>query len=281
MADVQDVLNTLATTVAGILYPNGTGGGSVTGSPIKVMTGWPVPNILQTDLSAGTSHVSVFESPGSERNTTRYAPKGHVMSIAPATITLAAVGRALTVGGAMPSPFTPENVAVIVEGQAFIYPIQPTDTLTSIATGLSSLIAVEFPGTISSGAVITLPVGVSAQAARVGTTGIVTTEWERQEQLFQITVWAPDSPTRATIGAAIKAALAQINFLTMIDGFGARCRYKSSRLSDEVQNAAVYRRDLFYTVEYATTVTEQVATVVAVTTTYETEAGTPILIRSY
>jgi len=140
---------------------------------------------------------------------------------------------------------------------------------------------VEFPGTISSGAVITLPVGVSAQAARVGTTGIVTTEWERQEQLFQITVWAPDSPTRATIGAAIKAALAQINFLTMIDGFGARCRYKSSRLSDEVQNAAVYRRDLFYTVEYATTVTEQVATVVAVTTTYETEAGTPILIRSY
>ena len=281
MADVQDVLNTLATYVAGVLYPNGTGSGSITGNPIKIMTGWPVPNVLQADLTAETSHVSVFESTGSERNVTRYAPKAHVMSIAAATITLAASGNTLTVGGAMPSPFTPENVAAIIEGQAFIYPVQTTDTLTSIATGLAALIAVAFPGTVSSGSVITLPAGIAPSAARVGATGTVTTEWERQEQLFQVTVWAPDPTTRATIGAAIKLALAQINFLTMIDGFGARCRYKSSRLSDEVQNANIYRRDLFYTVEYAPTVTEQVATVVAVTTEYETEDGTPILNRSY
>lgn len=280
MADVQDVLNTLATTVAGILYPTGTAGGSITGDPIKICTGWPVPNVLQADLETGTAHVSVFESPDSERNTTRYAPKGHVMSIAPATITLTSAGNVLTVGGAMPSPFSPQNVAAIIDGQAFIYPIQPTDTLTSISTGLASLIAVAFPGTVSSGAAITLPVGVNAQAARVGTAGTVTTEWERQEQLFQITVWAPDSPTRADIGAPIKAALAQINFLTMIDGFGARCRYKTSRLSDEVQSATIYRRDLFYAVEYATTVTGTVPTIVAVTTSFSTNDGLPSTSRS-
>jgi len=129
--------------------------------------------------------------------------------------------------------------------------------------------------------VITLPAGTSVQAARVGTTGTVTTEWERQEELFMVTVWAPDSTTRATIGSAIKTALAPVTFLTMVDGFGARIQYKSSRLSDENQNATIYRRDLNYTIEYATTVTKQVATVVAVKTTFETEDGTPILSRSY
>ena len=40
------------------------------------------------------------------------------------------------------------------------------------------------------------------------------------------------------------------------DGTGARLVYKSSLQSDALQKDRLYRRDLFYTVEYGTTQTE-------------------------
>lgn len=281
MADVTDVLNVLAAQIAGFVYPSGTAKASVSGSAIKVFPGWPLPNQIDTDMPQGLADVSVFPVPNVEQNVTRYRPKANVMSIATTTITLTDGSGTLTVGGQMPSPFTAHNIGALVGGQAFIYAVQPTDTLTSIATGLATLIAQAFPGTISSGPVITLPQGMQAAAARVGTTGIVTTEWERQKQLFQITVWAPDPATRATVGAAIKTALAPIAFLTMPDGYGARIQYKRNALSDETEKVHVYRRDLFYEIEYATTITQTIATVVATEVTFETQSGVPIITRTY
>ncbi|MBB3258217.1 hypothetical protein F4827_003085 [Paraburkholderia bannensis] len=280
MADVQDVLNTVAAQIAGFVYPSGTAQPSVTGKAIKVFPGWPMPNQIDIDMPQGVADVSVYATP-TERNTTRYRPKQKVMAIATATISLSAGVGTLTVGGSMPSPFTPHNVAAIVGGQAFVYPVQASDTLTSVATGLANLIAAEYPGTTNSGPVITLPRGVSASAARVGTTGTVTTEWERQSQIFQITVWAPDPSTRATIGAAIKSALSQIAFITMPDGYGARIRYQRNVLSDAAEKVHVYRRDLYYDIEYATTSTKQIATVVATEVELETQDGAPILTRTY
>lgn len=280
MADVQDVLDTVAAQVAGFVYPNGTGQPSVSGKAINVFPGWPMPNQIDADMPTGVADVSVYATP-TERNTTRYQPKQKVMSIAAATVTLTAAGGTLTVGGVMPSPFTPHNVAALINGQAFIYPVQPADSLTSVATGLANLIAAQYPGTTNSGPVITLAAGVEAAVARVGTTGVVTTEWERQAQLFQITVWAPDPATRKAIGAAIKEALAPITFITMPDGYGARIRYVRNVLSDVAEKVHVYRRDLYYEIEYATTATEQVATVVATKVEVETQAGTPVFTRTY
>lgn len=281
MADVTDVLNTVASQIAGFVYPNGSGQASITSKAINIFPGWPLPDQIDNDMPQGIADVSVFPVPNVEQNTTRYRPKANVMSIAAATITLTDGSGTLTVGGKMPSPFTAHNIGALVGGQAFIYAVQQTDTLTSIATGLAALIAQAFPGTVSSGPVITLPQGVQAAAARVGTTGVVTTEWERQKQLFQITVWAPDPTTRATIGAAIKTALASITFLTMPDGYGARIQYRRNALSDETQKVRTYRRDLFYEIEYATTVSQTIATVVATKVTFETQSGVPIITRTY
>jgi len=214
MSDVSDVMNTVASQIAGFVYPNGTGQPSVTGTTINAFPGWPLPDQIDSDMPKGIADVSVYPVPNVETNTTRYRPKAVVMSIAEATITLVAGNRMLTVGGVMPSPFTAHNVAALIAGQAFIYSVQSTDTLTSIATGLGALIARVYPGTTNTGPVISLPSGLQATVARVGTTGQVTTEWERQKQLFQITVWAPDPVTRATIGTAIKTPLSQITFLT-------------------------------------------------------------------
>jgi len=54
-----------------------------------------------------------------------------------------------------------------------------------------------------------------------------------------------------------------MRFLEMPDGFGARLIYKNSMVIDAQQKANLYRRDLNYTVEYATTVSKQRAAVIA------------------
>ncbi|MDE1139971.1 MAG: hypothetical protein PW999_10010 [Paraburkholderia tropica] len=280
MASVEDIMNTLATQISAYVYPSGTGQPSVTGKVIKVYPGWPTSSSLDKDLQADNVNVSIFPS-GPERNVTRYAPKNNVMSIAAATLTLTANKNVVTVGGTMPSPFTAHNLALLVENQPFIYSVQSTDTLTSIATGLAALIAVAFPGTTSSGPVITLPVNTIPVVARVGTTGVVTTEWERQRQRMQITVWAADPTCRMQVGEAIRAGFSQISFLTMPDGYGARVLSAGSTLSDILEKAKTYRRDLFYDVEYATTVSQTIATVVATTVTYETQDGVPIITRTF
>jgi hypothetical protein len=280
MADLQDVLNTLTTQITAYVYPNGTGQASVTGKNINIFPGWPMPDQIDNDMPQGIADVSIFPT-SMERNTTRYRPKQFVMSTATPTLTLTASAGRLTVGGSMPSPFTAHNIAALIAGQAFIYSVQSTDTLTSIATGLATLIAAKYPGTTSTGPYVLLPAGIQAAAARVGTTGQVTTEWERQNQVFQITVWAPDPITRATIGNAIKVALSQITFLVMPDGFGARIHYLRNMLNDDPQKAHTYRRDFFYEIEYATTVSQTLATVVAVEATFEDQQGDPIAIRTY
>lgn len=280
MSDISDVLDVLVAQCTSYVYPNGTANPSVCGSTVRVYPGWPTSSSLDQDLQAGNVNVSIFPS-GPERNTTRYTTRSHVMSIAPATLILSAAGSIVTVGGAIPVPFSPHNMAVLIERKAFIYPIQASDTLTSIATGLASLIAAKYPDTTSSGPVITLPVGVRAQVARVGTTGVTAIEWERQTQRIQITVWAPEPVPRNLVGAAIKAGFSKIAFVTMPDGFGARVKSNGNVLSDQLEKAKTYRRDLFYDVEYATTAEETTATVVTVQVDYQTMQGAEIRTVDY
>jgi len=280
MADISDVLDVLTAQTSGYVYPNGTGQASVAGCNVRVYPGWPTASSLDQDLQVGTVNVSIFPS-GTEMNRTRYRPKQNVMSVVTPTLTLTVVNNVVTIGGAMPSPFTPHNLALLVGGVAFIYPVQSTDSLTTIATALATLLAASYPGTTSTGPVITMPSGTTPIVARVGTTGQVTTEWERQAQRIQITVWAPDPTTRNLVAAAIKTALSQVTFLTMPDGFGARIKTAGGFFSDALEKAKTYRRDLIYEVEYATTVTEQIATVVAVQVKYETQNGTPLVTKTY
>lgn len=271
MADISDVLNVITAQCTALVYPNGTSQPSVADVTVRVYPGWPASSSLDQDLQLGNVNVSIFPS-GPEKNTTRYQTKPHVMSIAQATLTLTAEGSSVTVGGAMPTPFKTHNMAVLIASKAFIYPVQASDTLTSIATALATLIAATYPGTTSAGPVITV-VGAPIETVRVGTTGVTATEWERQIQRVQITIWAPDPTSRNLVSATVKAGLSQIAFLTMPDGFGARVRANGGTLSDLLEKAKVYRRDLFYDVEYATTVEETSATVVTVRTDFQTMEG--------
>jgi len=68
-------------------------------------------------------------------------------------LTMGISGQNVTIGGTVG---TPENATVTVNNKTYSYTVQSTDTPTSIATALSALVAVDIPGTSSSGAVLTV-----------------------------------------------------------------------------------------------------------------------------
>jgi len=254
MADLIDVQNALVALAAQVMYPNGTSQPSAAGMPVKIYAGWPQANQLDADLVAGTCHLTVFPTQ-IERNTTRYSKDWQPLDVHPATLTLTVSGQTITVGGAIPAPFYPQNVAATVNNLSFAYATQSTDTLTSIATALAALIAVGVPGTTSNGAVITLPTGAKISAARVGSTGTSIRELRRQERVFMLSAWCNTPDHRDAVCRALDAALADTLRLIMPDQMAARIIYRNSPVWDANQKTLLYRRDMNYSVEFATTQT--------------------------
>jgi hypothetical protein len=252
MADLSDVEASLVSLIAQTLYPNGTGNPSVTGVPAVVYAGWPTASRLDADLLAlstnqagGKVHVTVYPTK-MERNTTRYMRQWQNVTLPAPTLTLTVSGQQVTVGGTVS---TPQNVMLMVGYRPFVYAVQPSDTLTSIATALATLVT----GSTNAGPVVTLATNAILTAARVGASGTAIMEVRRQERVFQITVWADTPADRDATAKAIDPVLANIEFLVFPDTSAGRLIYKSSPVDDMVSKAVLYRRDLMYSVEYATT----------------------------
>ena len=79
-------------------------------------------------------------------------------------------------------------------------------------------------------------------------------ETRRQRQVFRVVCWCPDPGSRDALAGTIDAALSDIPFISLSDGLAARLRSVASVPTDRAQAAALYRRDLLYSVEYGTTV---------------------------
>ena len=251
MSDQYDVENALADLLAAVVYPAGSNGPSAAGFPVKIYPGWPTTNMLDDDLAAGVAHISIFDT-NTERNTTRYPRDWQQQSVNPATITLGVSGQTVTVGGAMPSPYSVHNLALLMNGLPYTYQVLAGDTLASIAIAL----AAQIPGATAVGNVITLPSSSQVSVARVGTTGTSVREVKRQERVYQITIWANTPLNRSTLAKLVDPELAATDFLAMPDGYAARLKYRGSKQTDALQKALLYRLDLNYSVEYATTQTD-------------------------
>ena len=148
------------------------------------------------------------------------------------------------------------NAAVIVNGKAFVYPLQATDTPTSVATGL----AVTIGSATSHGPVVTIPGGGRIEA-RTGTVGNIVRDVRRQSKDFRISLWCPSPSVRDAMAEVVDAALAPLTFLNLPDGTAGRIRYQRTQTLDGLQKARCYRRDFVYSVEYSTT---QITTAAAV-----------------
>lgn len=252
MADINDVETALVNLIAAALYPDGTGQASAAGVPVVVYPGWPTASRLDADLIAGKGHVTVFAT-GTERNTTRTSRTWQQQSLNTATLQLIPAGQTVTVGGAMPVPFTAHVLAVMANGLPHPYQVLATDTPSSIAAALAALVAVDVPGTTAAGAVITLPAGARIDSCRVGVTGKAIRELRRQERAFRISVWCDTPDHRRAVAGITDVALGAVDRMTMPDGSTARLIYQSSMDVDQQQKAKLYRRDFMYSVEYVTT----------------------------
>jgi hypothetical protein len=296
MSDISDVLTVLVKIAEGVLYPNGVNAPSITGSNIIIYPGWPTSDTLDNDLAAGKTHVSVFPKQD-ERNTTRYPEKYRVTRAPAPTLTLTIEqpgggrlqleggGNLLTEGDGVfllegntlsvivgGTPSVPQNIMVRINNKDYVYAVKAGDTLGDIAFSLAALVAVDVPSTAAQGPVINIgPLG-RVQAARVGGFGTVAKEIRRQDRVVMLTVWAPNPTLRDTIAAAIDVDLADRHFVTMPDGYAARLIYKNSMVVDALQKAVLYRRDLNYSIEFATTKAHQAAAVIApkITLDFET-----------
>lgn len=257
MADCSDIESVLVCVLAQIAYPNGTGAASITGDKIKVFRGWPIPSTLDGDLTAGVVNISVFPM-DAEQNATRFSTDWFQLPVPQISLTATVSGTTVTFAG---TACCPVNAAVVVNGKAFVYPLQATDTPTSVATALAALIGTTFAAS-SVGPVLTIPSATRLEA-RLGTVADIVQEVKRQKKSFRITVWCNGPLVRDAIATQIDSALSALTDIALTDGSTGRIRYQRTRSIDTSQKSMLYRRDFEYTVEYPTTVCRRAATIVA------------------
>lgn len=256
MSDLSDVMNVLAQTVAGALYPNGAPGKttpSVAGPVASIYPGWPNPQQLDVDLPQGIVHVNIYPWK-QDRNTTRYMETWQVSAAPAPTITAIINGVTVTLGGAAGPG---QNIAVLANGLAFVYQTVQGDTLASAAAALAAIINAEIAGTTAVGAQIILPATADIKAARVGASGTIAKGIRNQERIFMTGIWAGSPAARDAVAKIVDPAISGPRFLVMPDGYAARIVYHGSLLNDSEQKMGIYRRDLLYSVDYATTIAEQ------------------------
>lgn len=252
MADPSEILNVIAAQVAAIVYPNGTGSDSISGTVVNVYAGWPVHSTLDTDILAGNSHISVFPMEGEQKIPTALGRPSRLVADGAATMMATVSGTSVTLSGTVS---TPQNIYFLLDGVGYHYSVQSGDTLTSIATAMATLI----PNATSLAAVITLAQATNI-TVRVGGVGSEARELRRQTKEFRVTIWAPSTILRDTLGSALDSALSIDSNLQLSDNLPAFMVYARSMYS---QNTQIFRRDIVFSVNYATSQTVSAPQVVA------------------
>jgi len=249
MADISNVEQAVADTITGILYPQGSSQSSIIGSVCRVYRGWPNSATLNADLTAGVVNVTIGTDNDSGRTTTRYLPEWQRIPGVPGT-TASASGQTITISG---NPAVGDVVGLIIDGMPFSYRIQAGDSSYLVAANLALLIQANRLAS-AHGIVITVP-GAASIRVRVVCDNVACFESRRQEKDLRIICWCPTPPIRDAVSTAIDAAIDKIDFLPLSDTTLARIVYRNTASYDQAQNALLYRRDLVYTLEYATVTT--------------------------
>lgn len=268
MSDLSDVENSLVTLIASTLYPSGPSNPSITGFPARVYRGWPNSDKLDLDLRAGNSHVTVIEAAGYSRLTGGYIDNTPLDVPGVPTLTATVNLNTVTIGGTAGAG---QLVGLMVAGASYAYSLTGGDTLTTAATALAALVnagpLVEVPGNpptwvaspqvisaSSAGPVITLATTLTI-VARTGARGTSQVRPRWQCQGVKITAWTPTFTARDAICSALDAVLSNTPWLALPDNQQARLEWRNSYSDDVTQRELLWRRDLLYTAQFATSIT--------------------------
>jgi len=251
MADQSDVATALVSAITTILYPNGLSSNSLLAQTVKIYRGWPNTATLRTDLSANTLNVSVFPNADTSRNTTRWADGLVVAGRVIPTLNVDISGTSATFSGAADKG---QLAGLLVDTMAVVHRTIAEDSPELVAATLAQLIRTKRIALVS-GATVTVP-GAGLLLGRV-VADQTALGWTRsQQQQFRVSCWCPDPSSRDSVASAIDTALSSCTFIDLSDGSSGRLRYAGTTEFDQSQDAALYRRDLVYSVDYLTTVTD-------------------------
>lgn len=266
MADLTDVQTGLVALIAQALYPTGTANPSVTGATYKIYPGWPQPQTLDADMPNGIVHISVFAPPMSRTIPQLGNNRWQHSTAAAQTITGSVSGDVLTLSGTISTPMA---VLVTANGTLYSYAVQSTDTLTSLCTALASLI----PNATSSSNTLTVANAYQLLVAfSVGSVAIK--EVGRQQQVFQVSVWAPTPAARQAAAVILDPAIrAQIRF-ALPDNTWCQIRARSMADTDAMQKPALFVRHLHYECEYGTIISKATQTAAGTQITTSLTGGT-------
>lgn len=274
MADLSDVLNAMVGLATGAIYPLGAPYTEAHGGPpvdTTIYAGWPDGATLDEDLGlkpalaggAKLLHVSVFARP-EEKDTTRW-PDSYTETQPDANTYFAAVsGQTVTISGAAPNPQRQQNIAIGIDVRPYVFQANAGETAFQVAAGLLALIQVDIPGASRVGGVITIPTPYRVRFARVGGVGSSLRYLSQQEKGFQVTIWADTDANRTLLAKLVEPAFADEARLVLADGSIAHLKRRSGTNSDKSERQGAYRRDLVYSVEYATTAQVVAPVVVAI-----------------
>lgn len=271
MADQSDVENALVSFIATVLYPSGTTTASAINigqTTLRIYRGWPISHALNSDLSNGIVNITVFPA-GEPRDTTRYPTSWNVTTSTRPTLTINTRGNIITFGG---TPALGQMVGIAINGQTFVYLVQSGDTTAMIAAALAAQMTSAKIFVQYSGSTVAAP-GATGLMVRVEQEQSAYREIRRQRQNFRVSCWCPTPELRDQTASAIDSSLADINFLTLTDGTYARLTLAGGATIDQMENANLYRRDLLYSADYATTLTAAQPAMVFGTGTLSTPAG--------
>jgi hypothetical protein len=252
MADQADVETALASLAANALYPAGTDAPSVIGNICRIYRGYPAAAALDADLAAGVLNVSVAAVAAAAKNVTRYPRVWRAVKPVPATLSVTVTGPGASFSGACA---VGQLAGVAVNGAIFPYAVQGSDTPATIASNLAALLRQSGWLVNYSGTSLSVP-GAEMFTARVVAGAGALQEIKRQVQDFKITLWCPDPASRDAAAPVIDQALAGPNFVPLADGSYARLIYAGSEPVDASADATLYRRDLIFSAEYATTLAQ-------------------------
>ncbi len=274
MADQSDVETALVSLIGAAFYPAGPGAVSLLGPDCRIYRGWPTTAALDADLAAGAVNITVFPEATLQAVTTRWPDEWTLGAPVVAGLGVMVSGDTATFTGTA----DPGQVAgLLADNVAVVHRTVAGDTPERVAAVLASYLATRRIAVAAGGSVL-VP-GVGSLVGRVTADQPALRETRRQRQGFRLSCWCPDPATRDQAGAAIDQALSGLDFIDLPDGTAGRLRFATSIVFDQTENAALYRRDLVYTVEYATTAAADLPSMIFGSAAYSPNGGDVALVR--
>lgn len=268
MADISDVCDAIRDLVYTTLYPTDPTDDepdSEAGVPVSVMTGWPLPKDLQTNISAGTTVVNVYDVAGTERFAPMQDTRWRITDQPDATYTLTEGddGLTITVGGAAPDTYYRQIIAAKVGGNVYSYAAQDGDSAATVAAGLQSAMVEDIASVTVSGAVVTIPESTWIDDLRIGVAATAVKEVGRQAQDISINIWAPTAAARTAVASLLNPALQDTYRIALADETYGMLTYRSNYRTEELEKIEIFRTTLVYNCEYGTTKTDSIDQIVA------------------